>query len=270
MRRTFLGLTLSSLVLAQTFEVASVKPAVIPKGPVYFGPARSGPGTSDPEQITWSYARFIDLLMTAYDVKSFQITGPSWISTERYNVATKVPQGTSKQQLLAMWQNLLAERFGLVLHHDSKEFQVEELVVAKGGHKLKETSLADPNAEGPPQFDKSGALNSPGFVNTIHAGSGGATVHTVARAQTLSRLTVLLTGQVGRPVLDKTGLTGKYDFELDFTANLPAATPTETASEPGIGVADALQRQLGLRLIAAKTKLDVLIVDKADKLPSAN
>jgi len=267
MRRLLLTLALSS-ASAQTFEVASVKPAVLPER-TYIGPATGGPGTSDPSQITWNYARLIDMLMTAYDVKAFQITGPSWISNDRYNVIAKLPEGAAKAQLGPMWQNLLADRFGLVLHRESKEFQVEELQIAKGGHKLKETTLADPDASGPPQIDKNGALNSPGLVNMIRSGSGGANVHTLARAQNLSRLTVLLSNQVGRPVLDKTGLTGKYDFELDFTANLPAA-PTETPSEPGLSVADALQRQLGLRLVANKAKLDVLIIDKAEKIPTAN
>jgi uncharacterized protein (TIGR03435 family) len=90
---------------------------------------------------------------------------------------------------------------------------------------------------------------------------------------------VLVGNNVGRPVLDKTGLTGKYDFELEFTPNIPpgqllppggAPAPADTASEPGLGIADALQKQLGLRLVANKAKLDVLVIDKAEKVPTAN
>jgi uncharacterized protein (TIGR03435 family) len=124
MRRIVLSITIAVGALGQTFEVASVKPAVIPTARgVYFGPARGGPGTSDPEQITWSYATLMDMLMTAYDVKSFQINGPSWISSERYNVIAKVPEKTTKEQVLVMWQSLLGERFGVVLHRESKEFR---------------------------------------------------------------------------------------------------------------------------------------------------
>jgi uncharacterized protein (TIGR03435 family) len=263
----------------QTFEVASVKPAVIPNGPVYFGPARGGPGTANPGQITWSYARLVDMLMTAYDVKNFQISGPAWMSTERYNVIAKIPEKATKEQVLVMWQNLLAERFGVVLHHEAKEFQVQELVVAKDGHKLKDTTVEDPDAEGPPKMEN-GVLTGPGFVTRIQMGSGGpASAHTFAKAQTLSRLTVLVGSNVGRPVLDKTGLTGKYDFELDFTPNIPpgqllppggSPPPADTASEPGLSIADALQKQLGLRLVPNKAKLDVLVIDKAEKVPSAN
>jgi uncharacterized protein (TIGR03435 family) len=256
-----------------TFEVASVKLSPPPREGVYFGPARGGPGSSDPAQITWEYARLIDILMTAYDVKSYQVRGPVWMSTERYNVIAKVPEGATKEQVNVMWQNLLAERFGIVLHHESKEFQVEELVIAKGGSKLKDTAVDDPNAEGPPKLDKNMALNGPGFVTRITMGSNGPTAHTVAKAQPLSKLTVLLGSQLDRPVLDKTGLTGKYDFSIEFTPNLPPGQlppPTENASEPGPTLADALERQLGLRLVANKAKLDIVVVDKAEKAPTAN
>jgi len=125
----------------ETFEVASVKqsPPVPPAGGVYFGPPRGGPGTPDPEQITWTYALMKTVLMTAYDVKNYQINGPAWLDSERYDIAVKIAPGATKEQVGVMWQNLLAERFGLKVHHESKEFQVSELVVGKDGAKLKPT-----------------------------------------------------------------------------------------------------------------------------------
>jgi len=156
-----------------TFEVASVRPSapVPPSGGVYFGPARGGPGTPDPGQITWSYATLKVMLLTAYDVKNYQISGPAWLDTERYDAIAKVPADGTKEQVRVMWQNLLAERFGLIVHHESREFQVEELVVAKGGPKLKETSwdTAEPMPPGPPQR-KNRELVSPGVVSTIMPG----------------------------------------------------------------------------------------------------
>src|ERR1700722_14167194 len=124
------------------FEVAFVKRSapVTPGRGVFFGPARGGPGTSDPGQITWSYATLKGMLMTAYDVKNYQVTGPAWLDTERYEIAAKVAEGATKEQVRAMWRNLIAERFRVTLHHESKEFQVEELVIAKGGSKLKEST----------------------------------------------------------------------------------------------------------------------------------
>src|ERR1700722_16035521 len=75
-----------------TFEVASVKPSapVPPNGDVYFGPARGGPGTADPGRIPWTFARFIALLMTAYDVKAYQVSGPAWLNVERYDIAATI------------------------------------------------------------------------------------------------------------------------------------------------------------------------------------
>jgi uncharacterized protein (TIGR03435 family) len=204
-----------------TFEAASVRPSapVPPTGGVYFGPARGGPGTPDPGQITWSYATMKAMLLTAYDAKNYQISGPAWLDSERYDVIAKVPAGATTEQVRVMWQNLLDERFGLTVHHESKEFQVEELVVARGGPKLKETSwdAATPLPPGPPQI-KNGDVLSPGVVSTIFPGAS-VKAHTVAKAQPISQLTTMLSNQLGHPVLDKTGLTGRYDFSLDYTLN---------------------------------------------------
>lgn len=269
-----------------TFEVASVKPSapVPPSGGVYFGPPRGGPGTPDPGQITWTYATLRGLLMTAYDVKGYQITGPAWLASERYDIAAKVPAGATKEQVDVMWQNLLLERFGVRLHHESKEFKVEELVVAKGGPKLKEPAQ-DPTAPlppGPPDF-KDGQLRSPGLVTTL---SVNGHAHAFAKAQPLSKLTEMLSNTLHRPVLDKTGLTGKYDFDIEFRLDLnglqlpgpppglpgagTAAPPGENASDPGQDLAAAVEQQLGLRLVASTAMLDVLIIDKAEKVPTDN
>jgi uncharacterized protein (TIGR03435 family) len=288
-----------------TFDVASVKPAAPPPQPgggrsggVFVG-RRGGPGTADPGQITWNNATLKNLLTAAYDVKPFQVSGPAWLDTERYDIVAKVPAGATQEQVNVMWQNLLAERFGVVVHHESKEFQVEELTVAKGGSKLKETTV-DPNAAPPapptgqPQFiktDKNGFpdLQAPGMIMMINAGSAGPAGHMVGKAQTLAQLATLLGNQLNRPVVDKTGLTGKYDFMIEYTPDLnglpglpppppppggqagPAPAPGDNnASEPGSNLAAAIQQQLGLKLVGGKAKLDVVVVDKAEKAPTEN
>jgi uncharacterized protein (TIGR03435 family) len=264
------------------FEVASVKPSPPVKAGerVYYGPARGGPGTPDPGQITWTYARFFDLLMTAYDVKNYQISGPDWLQNERYDVVVRVPAGTTKEQVRVMWQNLLAERFGLTLHRESREFRVDELVIAKGGAKLKESAedAAGVMAGKPPEL-KDGQVIGPGMIVTLMPGGNGAVaLHAYAKAMPMSRLTSLLGGQVNLPVLDKTGLVGYYDFTLEFSAMLPGAPPPapggqapgDSASDPGPNLDAALQQQLGLRLVGSKAKLDVIVIDKADKVPTAN
>ena len=265
-----------------TFEEASVRPsAPVPKqGGVYFGPPIGGPGTPDPRQITWSYATLKDMLMAAYDVYAYQVSGPTWLGSERYDVVAKVPSGATKEQVNVMWRNLLAERFGVTLHHESKEFQVEELVVAKGGSKLKETA-EDPNAPWPPGPPKmvNGELIGPGMVHQIEPfGPNGPRTHTVAKAQPLSKLTTMMGNQFHHPVLDKTGLTGKYDFTFEFTPDLrgmplppplPGRAPA-TVVAPQPDLAAVVLQQLGLGLVASKVTLDVVVVDKAEKVPTGN
>ena len=274
-----------------TFEVASVKPsAALPqfggRGGVFFGPARGGPGTASPEQITWSNATLKSLLTTAYDVKNYQVNGPAWLDTERYDIVAKVPAGATKEQVNVMWQNLLADRFGVKLHHESKDFQVEELVVAKGGSKLK-ASAEDPNAPvsdpgappvppGPPKLDKNGfpELIAPGMVNLMDDRSfdGPTALRTVGKAQSLSEFATLLGNQLKHPVVDKTGLTGKFDFAIEYTPDLgglplpppppgepgrgPAQpTPSDNAAAPVADLAATIQQVLGLRLVLSKASL---------------
>jgi uncharacterized protein (TIGR03435 family) len=133
-----------------------------------------------------------------------------------------------------MWQRLLAERFGMALHVESREMPVEELVVAKGGLRMKETAqdFSAPLPEGPPQV-KNGELVSPGVVVSIYPGPPPK-AHTVARAQPISQLTAMLSSQINRPVLDKTGLTGKYDFTLDYA---PGGVPLRRLPPPAMAQA---------------------------------
>lgn len=257
------------------FEVASVKPSppVSAGQRIYFGPPHGGPGTPDPGQITWTYAFMKSLLMTAYDVKGYQIVGPAWITDQQYDIVAKVPEGATKEQVRSMWQNLLAERFGLRLHHEFREFQVEELVIGKGGPRLKETS-DDPAVlpPGPPML-KDGELLTPGVVSRVSPGAPPK-VHTMARAQPISQLTAMLSNQLGHPVLDRTGLTGRYDFTLDYGASGmgpgPAPPVEADAGDTEPDIAAAVQQQLGLRLLAGKAEINVLIVDKLEKVPVAN
>ena len=118
------------------FEVASVRPSPLQlNGRVFYGPPRGGPGTRDLGRITWANAALRNIIMTAYDVQTFQINAPDWLSTARYDIVANIPLGATKEQVKLMWQSLLKERFGLMLHHDSMEFQVDELTVAQGGPK---------------------------------------------------------------------------------------------------------------------------------------
>jgi uncharacterized protein (TIGR03435 family) len=227
--------------------------------------------------------------MTAYDIQTFQVSAPDWLSTERYDIIAKIPEGATKEQVNVMWQNLLKARFGLTLHHESKEFQVDELTVAKGGPKLKPTDL-DPNPDpfnpldGPPKVDNNGLreMNGWGSIATIFPGGTGATVRMQAKGLTLPDIASRLAGPVGHPVIDKTGLAGRFDFTFEYQMSLPplpgappapaptALNPADAATEPGSSLPSVAEKQLGLKLTRGKALLDVIVVDHVDKIPAEN
>jgi uncharacterized protein (TIGR03435 family) len=153
----FLLFGTSTALTAQNpkFEVASVKPA----GPAHDGPSvyRGGPGTADPERVTYERMGLLSLIQGAYNptggydaihtLDFDQISGPAWLSTDLYFVDAKLPPGATKEQLRLMWQDLLAERFHLTLHIATKEFTVYELTVAKNGPKFKKSGVDPPRQE---------------------------------------------------------------------------------------------------------------------------
>ena len=212
------------------------------------------------------------ILTTAYDMQGFQISGPPWLDTERYDIAVKVPVGASKDQVRAMWRNLLADRFGMKVRQESKEFRVLELTIAKGGSRLRQ-SKDDPGApvvEGPPKIEN-GKLNGPGLMTSLEMHENGPQARSIARSQPLSKLTAMLGSQLETPVLDRTGLVGVYDFELQFIPNMKRAEiPGAAGVASETDLPSAVQEQLGLKLVAAKATLDVVVVEKMEKLPSAN
>ncbi len=243
MRRLCLVLLGACGLFGQTFEAASVKPSG-PESVRMFYDRKDNPG-----RISYGRATLIDLLYRAYSLKDFkQISGPGWLETERYDlVATMSPQ-TSTEDFCVMLQNLLAERFAVSLHHETKSFPVYELVVAKNGPRLKDY---DP------------ALK-PGMRVTMSM----ASAHMAAQGQTVSSLANWLRQPVDRFVIDKAGLTGKYDFELDYHPDSTASGAVTEGAAPS--VFDALEKQLGLKLVAAKASFDVIVVDHANRVPTAN
>jgi uncharacterized protein (TIGR03435 family) len=255
-----------------SFEVASVKPGDIQAS--YRGQSSShgGPGTNDPGRATFTNVTMMGLLIRAYRLDTFQIAGPSWLDSEAYDITVSIPAGTTKEQYRQMLQNLLIERFHMVLHHETRDLPSYELVVAKRGSKLKETTLvegAQPAAPpGPFKTDADGfpVLDRATIAMRMTAGPKGPSAHLSAKAQPVSALAGMLRGQVRAPVVDKTGLTGKYDFTLEY-APQGFATAGDDAAPP---LEAAIQEQLGLKLEAKKVPTDVIVIDKADKVPTAN
>lgn len=247
-----------------TFEVASIKPAATDARGTMI---RMMPGGG----LTVTNATLRLLLTLAYDVRDFQVSGgPGWVGSERYDINAKaerspssdpVPEDprkmtdeqrkTNQEQMRQRLQALLAERFQLAIHRETKEAPVYALVVAKNGPKLQESKEG-----GPRLMMGRGQLNGQGAL--------------------MEMLATVLSNQLGRPVLDKTGLQGKYDFKLEFTpdpgqaagpfgglAPGPDAPPPPDPNGPSIFA--AIQEQLGLRLDSQKGPVEMIVIDRVEK-----
>jgi uncharacterized protein (TIGR03435 family) len=300
----FPAMAARSQVAKPAFEVAVVRPAEPPSPTrrIRIG-LNGGPGSNDPSRITAESVSMTELLMRAYDVKRYQLSGPAWMETERYSVSAKVPEGATKEQLPLMLQSLLAERFKLTIHRDQKEMPVFELQVAKGGPKLKESAESapgTPDAPAPPpvatgpvrmQLDAEGYPIPPPGRNVMMFINGRGRYQAVQ--QPVADLVSILTNQLGRPVIDATGLTGKYDFTLSFAMSgiAPAgamvgppppppppgggggAEPAGVGgpdSDPGPSLPSALQQQLGLKLESKKGMVDIVVIDRVERVPTEN
>lgn len=232
-----------------SFEVATVKAAPPPsviKGSgdrslVMMMGSRGGPGTNDPGRYTCNNCNLQMLMVQAYGVESYQLTIPSSMESERFDISAKVPEGTTKDQFNVMLQNLLAERFKLKIHRETKEGQIYELTVNKGGVKMKESAPPEPAKDagadapppGPPPLPFNGGkltLDKDGFPVMPKGPGGGRGPMTMrmngkARMQfeqeSMEEFAKVLARQLAKPVNDLTGLKAKYDFTMTWDgANL--------------------------------------------------
>jgi uncharacterized protein (TIGR03435 family) len=207
--------------------------------------------TTKGRQVIISNRPLVGMLLFAYGMHKKEIAGaPGWMETERWDVEglPDVPGEPSLKQMQSLIRKLLEERFGLKVHKESKELAVYAITVAKGGEKLT-TSGGDPN--GTP-FENE---NSNGGVVTMRM----TNMSMVEFAPDLGYF-------LDRPAVDQTHLTGRYDFQLKWTADESKAPPDGTAPP---GMFTAIQEQLGLKLEPAKAPVDVLVIDKVER-PSAN
>lgn len=140
MRELFFAVAVCSGVYAQTFEVASIKVLPPPDGGPMFQRTMGGPGSKDPGRWTAENVSLADLVRNAYDLRPYQLNAPDWLNSARFTVTATVPQGAKKEDLKVMVRHLMEERFGLKVHHETKDYQTFDLVVAKGGPKFKRLS----------------------------------------------------------------------------------------------------------------------------------
>jgi uncharacterized protein (TIGR03435 family) len=169
------------------------------------------------------------------------LTGPDWMLTECYDITAKLPPGAAMAQLPPMLQALLKARFGMTFHRETREVPAYALIMAKSGLKAQPAK-----PEG-----RTGFRIRPGHIESESATMAGLT-------DKLSRL-------ADRPVVDKTSLTGKYEFRFDW-----APDPTLSDANSNASLYTAIQEQLGLRLEAQKEPMEVIVLDQISKLPTGN
>jgi len=293
------------------FEVASVKPAgpldpmAIQSGKVRIGMKIDG------AMVDIGSFSLKDLIRTAYEVKDYQISGPDWLGSimtaERFNVQAKIPDGATKEQVPQMLQALLADRFKLVVHSETKDHSVYALVVAKGGPKMKEAEPEPPaasaEADPPPEPKKGevvmgqgtsqvrisgnmeggkGVTLKGGPMGQMHMSMADGRMHMEADRASMAMLVETLSRFVDRPVVDMTELKGNYHIVLDLSMDDlknagmggmmggDGAKPSAEASEPaGSSIFMSLQ-QMGLKLDPRKAPLATIVVDHLEKSPTEN
>jgi uncharacterized protein (TIGR03435 family) len=242
--RAYVGLLLVAALGAQTprpaFEVASVRRSS--GAPL----AQSGgPGTQSPNRTVYTNVTLKNLIELAFEKMPQEITGlPGWTDQDRYDIAANIPEGASKHDAHMMLRTLIEDRFHLRTHVEVREMPAYELVVAKGGPKLRVASGTNIKAES--RFDAKGDSLD-------------------LEACPLSILVGLLSSSLSSHVVDKTGLVERYDIQMHYRS--PSKTSVTEDEYPSIFAA---VEELGLRLEAKKEPVEVVVVDAIDRVPSEN
>jgi len=260
---------------APGFEVASIK-------------AHKSTGTMEmsrlfytPSGLTATNVTLQTLIRDVYRVQESQISGaPNWLNSEKYDVDARMEKSAADElrkldpmqslpERQRMLQALLADRLKLTLHRETKELPVYALAIAENGPKIQEAKPGDAYTNG-----IQGPDGRPGGPGNIRMGRGMLT----GQALSMADFVRALSEQLGRPVLDKTGLTGKYDLALQWTPSegeLPMLSRTEGTpsapnfAPPGSAIFTAIQDQLGLELESQDSPVETLVIDHVEK-PSEN
>jgi uncharacterized protein (TIGR03435 family) len=271
-----LGRSQPQAAATSAFQIASVTVASPSERPT----VRGGPGTDDPAQFTCTNLSLRVLVLMAWDLKLlYRLSGPLSMDESHYDITAKIAPGTSKETFNLTLQHLLAERIGLVVHHEGQDQTVYELVISKSGLKMHEAQPApagrspadpSPSPDGyPPTLirDNDGNLQLPPGHPMVFVTSSSGGLRLMARMQGMPEVVGALEGRAGHPIIDKTGLTGKYDYTLEFAPDMATVHSINQASSTA-PFFDAVEQQLGLKLEPKKAPVDVLIVDRFNKVPT--
>jgi uncharacterized protein (TIGR03435 family) len=255
------------------FEVASVKQE--PPGP------NIGTGFVRPlagGRLTAEKALLRVLIWNAYKVRDYQVVnGPDWINSTRYNIDAKAAENASSAELMLMLQSLLEDRFNLKVHRERRNLPIYELRLygiitklqrPKAGNCGASNDTGLPQPPAPNQGGPTRSCSINGFISATSARIDGGAVR-------VSELAYVLGNMMGRPVIDKTALTGTFDIHLEFardqvlqgTPAIDVAPPTPDPA--GVTVFTAVQEQLGLKLESSKGPVEVLVIDSVSR-PTEN
>jgi uncharacterized protein (TIGR03435 family) len=263
------------------FEVASIKPSPPPVA----GQVNAGVKV-DGAQVHARFLALSDYIQSAYKVKNYQVVGPAWLGSERFEIDAKLPAGGTREQVPAMLQSLLADRFELKVHRETKDFPVYALVVAKGGLKMEAIPIDPEDAKG--ALDVAAEAGQGGTnVNLGHGSSFGIGANgTISGTKlTITQMADLLARFTDKPMVDMTDLKGGYTFTLTFTPEEFRAMMIRAAIAAGVALPpealrmlegasndslfSALER-LGLKVENRKAPLETLVVDHILKTPTEN
>jgi uncharacterized protein (TIGR03435 family) len=273
---------------AQAFEVAVIKPSLpLADALPLLREGKLKIGTSiDKARLDMGFVTLTDLIVAAWQIKPHQISGPDWLSMERFDIQAKLPDGAAEEQVPQMLRTMLADRFLMKAHMESHALSAYALIVGKNGAKLQPSTLP-PDPE--PVKGLTTFTPSTGGTVTASGGPGGPTrmtmgpngLQVVMLKTKVSALADMLTSILSKPVVDRTGLTGNYQITLDIppedVQNVaralgmggPAAT-IGLPSDPGGSSMFQAVEQFGLKLDSRKEQIDILVIDHIEKLPTAN
>ncbi len=231
----------------QKFEVASVKSSKIGDA----GDESSRRESIEPSStgLTMRNVSLKSCIMWAYSIREYQLSAPQWLSDARYDVLAKAAGPVSVEQLRGMLQALLADRLGLGVRHETRQLSVYELRANGKAPKLREVPA--------------------GGDSEMRMTDGSMIFTNTSMVQLAEHLEIIMRRQVGLPVIDETGLKGVFDFSLKF-ADTNADLRAAMVQGDGGWISGILQEQLGLRLTGGKAGVGVVIVDRAEKIPTDN
>jgi bla regulator protein BlaR1 len=231
------GAAASVWAQSPAFEVSAVKPNHTEEHPRTYPRLHNGTFSAEA-------ASMKTLLVIAYGLIDQRINGPAWLDSERYDITAKAPDGISDSQIMPLLQSLLKDRFHLESHFEMKEMPAYDMVVSKGGAKLK-------------PFDPARLPDVPrdSHAEAVMVGVGS-----------VGQLGDILARAAGRPVVDKTGMEGLFSWTLSYT---PLST-SGTADSAAPDIFAAIEQQLGLKLEPRKESLQILVIDHMERIPTEN